>query len=141
MGSLSLVSRDRLLICLILSLALLHGLIYVFTVPPWEHYDEPNHFEYVWLTANLDRLPTEADNSAKLSRMVVKSMIENGFYEHRPNKPVVGPTSEKLVVPGYSQLGDPPGYYVLASLPLRLLSSSSIDVQLYSARLVSVIFL
>ena len=42
---------------LILLLALFHGLIYVFLIPPWQHYDEPNHFEVVWLTRHLDHLP------------------------------------------------------------------------------------
>jgi hypothetical protein len=33
------------IIALILLLALIHGLLYVFIVPVWEHYDEPGNFE------------------------------------------------------------------------------------------------
>ena len=31
---------------LLLLVGLVHGLIYVFLVPPWQHYDEFNHFQY-----------------------------------------------------------------------------------------------
>jgi len=33
----------------ILVLALANGLLYLVLVPPWQHYDEPTHFEYAWL--------------------------------------------------------------------------------------------
>ncbi|HEY80691.1 MAG TPA: hypothetical protein G4O05_06380, partial [Caldilineae bacterium] len=46
---------------LILLLALLNGLLYLFLVPPWQHYDEPGHFEYAWLIADRGRLPQAGD--------------------------------------------------------------------------------
>ncbi|MCZ7552822.1 MAG: hypothetical protein M5U05_09600 [Anaerolineales bacterium] len=41
----------------ILVLAGISGLVFIFIMPAWQHYDEPNHFEHVWLAANLERLP------------------------------------------------------------------------------------
>ena len=46
--------RVVLAICL---LALLRGLLYVVLIPPWEHYDEPTHFEYAALIAATGHLP------------------------------------------------------------------------------------
>ena len=57
-----------------LGVGLLHGLLYVFLVPPWQHNDEPNHFEYVWLAAHRDGLPVPGDYDVAMSRAVVKSM-------------------------------------------------------------------
>jgi hypothetical protein len=132
--------KDIRCLILVLSLALAHGLVYVFIVPPWQHYDEPNHFEYVWLAANLDRLPKLGDYNPKLSRQVLKSMLANGFYDQMTSKPVVGPPENKVSIPGYGQLSEPPLYYLTASLPLRLMHSRSIDAQLVAARLVSLGF-
>jgi len=123
---------------LILLLALFHGLVYLILIPPWQHYDEPNHFEAVWLTARLDRLPQPGDYDAKLSRQVFKSMLENGFYDRMAAQPAPPAVGEKVKIPGYQQLGEPPLYYLLASLPLRVLPSTlSVDKQLYVIRLVS----
>jgi hypothetical protein len=57
----------------ILAIGLVHALLYVYLVPPWQHYDEPNHFEIVWLTAKLGRHPKEEDIDPQLSRSVVQS--------------------------------------------------------------------
>jgi hypothetical protein len=134
-------NREPLLIGLILVFAALHGLVYVFLMPPWQHYDEPNHFEYVWFAGHLERLPSLVDYSPKLSRQVLKSMLEHGFYDQMGGKPVIGPPSEKVKIPGYSQLSEPPLYYILASLPARLFPSAGIVAQLYASRLVSLSFL
>jgi hypothetical protein len=130
--------RDFYLLGLFLSLALIHGLIYIFLIPPWQHYDEPNHFEVVWLTARLNRVPLPGEQNPKLSRRVFRSMLENGFYDHMAARPALPAEGEKVSIPGYPQLGEPPLYYLLASLPLRVIPGAvSIEKQLYAARLVS----
>jgi len=134
-------NREPMLIGLVLVFAALHGLVYVFLMPPWQHYDEPNHFEYVWFAGHLERLPSTGDYSPKLSRQVLKSMLAHGFYDRQGGEPVIGPPSEKVKVPGFSQLTEPPLYYVLASLPARLFPSTGITGQLYASRLVSLGFL
>ena len=39
----------------LIPLALCHGLLYMLILPPWQHYDEPPHFEYAWLIADRGR--------------------------------------------------------------------------------------
>ena len=78
--------RDRLqneyfILSAILFLALVNGLLYVFIVPPWQHYDEPNHFEYVWLLADRSERPKPGDYDTGMRRDVARSMIEHKFYD------------------------------------------------------------
>jgi hypothetical protein len=135
------VKKDRWLLFLALVFAILHGVIYIFLMPPWQHYDEENHFEYVWMAATLDRSPEPTDYNPKLSRQVLKSMLAHGFFDHLSYKPVVGPPIEKVKIPGYSQLSEPPLYYWLASIPVRFIPERGVNAQLYAARLVSLLFL
>ena len=136
-----LIKKDRLMVSLALVIAILHGLIYIFLMPPWQHYDEPNHFEYVWMAATLDRAPEPTDYNPKLSRQVLKSMLAHGFFDHLSYKPVIGPPIEKVKIPGYSQLSEPPLYYWLASIPVRFVQARGVNAQLYAARLVSLLLL
>lgn len=130
---------DLLILCACLVMGFFHGVIYVFLVLPWQHYDEPNHFEYAWLTAHQPGLPTEKSNDPEFNRAVVKSMIDHRFFEIAglPN-----PTFDdaNLRMPFYSQKSDPPVYYLVASLPLRVLRDRSVETQLYAARFVSLGF-
>jgi hypothetical protein len=123
---------------LILLAALVHGLVYVFLLPPWQHYDEPSHFEYAWLIANrlhIPEGPTDFDQSMR--RAIARSMIEHNFYRGIEEiQPDLSDPSQPGSL-GYAQLGDPPAYYILAAIPLRLLRGSAVELQLYGARLVS----
>jgi hypothetical protein len=129
--------RESTFLGIILILALVHGLIYVFLVPAWQHYDEPNHFEYAWLSAHLNRLPTPDDDNPNLSHRVVTSMVANGFFIGMGTQPDLSNPDQEIKIPGYSQLHEPPGYYLLASLPLRFLPIKGIVTQLHVLRLVS----
>lgn len=120
---------------LALILGLLHGLIYVFLIPPWQHYDEPNHFEYAWLVANRSEWPESGAFDPEMNRMVVESMITHGFYDGMGGVPDLN--VDPVRIGGYAQLDEPPAYYFLVSLPLRFLSGGDITYQLYLGRLVS----
>lgn len=126
--------REKRWLGLILAAGLLHGLLFVFLVPPWQHYDEPGHFEYAWLIANRPGLPELGDHDPAMRRDVAASMVEHGFFDGlgQPPSPLTAPAWI-----GISQLADPPVYYWLAALPLRLVRTSDITFQLYLARLVS----
>lgn len=126
------------ILALLLGVALIHGIIYIFIMPPWQHYDEPNHFEYAWIVANLNRTPQPGDYDPLLSRQVVESMIRNGFFDGLDYFPDVS-TGAQVGIPGFSQFDEPPLYYLIVSLPLRLLSSESVETQLYAARTVSLL--
>lgn len=123
---------------LILLIGLVHGLIYLALLPPWQHYDEPNHFEYAWLVANWRRIPQPGEYDPGMRREVAQSMIENGFYEGLGYVPDVTVADGNIPIGTYSQLGDPPLYYVLAALPVGLLKHQPVEIQLYGARLMSV---
>lgn len=126
---------DQYLWLVVAAVAFFSGLVHVFLVPPWQHYDEPGHFEYVWLLANRPGLPGPGDVDANMRRRVAFSMLAYNFYSE--NLPPPDFNSTEPVPIGISQLDDPPGYYLLASLPLRLLKSWSITRQMYVARIVS----
>ncbi len=129
--------RTRLII---LGVALVHGLVYVLLVPPWQHYDEPNHFEYAWLAANEPGWPQRGDYNWEMRRQVAVSMIEAGFFAGLDFLPEIDNPDQPAWIGTFSQLGDPPLYYFFTSLPLRLLSSAEIEAQLTAARLVSLGF-
>ncbi len=121
---------------LILLVGLLNGLLFVFVVPPWQHYDEPGHFEYAWLMANRPGLPQPGDYDQGMRREVAASMVEHDFFAGLGFFPNLLSQGDAVWI-GIAQVGDPPVYYWLASLPLRLVRTSDITFQLYLARLVS----
>ncbi len=131
---------DRAILGILLLVALVNGLVYVFLMPPWQHYDEPGHFEVVWLAAHQNRLPAPGDYNPEMSRAVVVSMVQNRFYgDTTSGMPAEG---EQVQVPGYRQLDEPPGYYLFASLPVRLArlaGSEDVAIQLRAARLASLV--
>ena len=131
-------SRPELLLLGIVLLAgLVHGLLYVFLMPPWQHYDEPKHFEYAWLVAHNSHLPQPKDSDETLNRAVILSMNRNHFYGQIRDEADLFPAGQPPVIEGYSQLNERPLYYILASIPLRLLTTHQIDSALIAARLVS----
>src|SRR5512141_3141938 len=96
-----------------LILGLLNGSIYVLLVPPWQHYDEPNHFEYVWLIAKRGVLPKPDDYDPSMRRAVAISMINHGFFKGLNFTPNLEPESGPVWIGAYSQLSNRPLYYAL----------------------------
>ncbi len=133
----TILEKERSILLLIVLLALVNGLLYVFIVPPWQHYDEPNHFEYVWLLAHRDERPVMGDYDSGMRQAVVKSMAEHGFFRGLAAKPNF--KSEKPWIGSYPQLDKPVLYYSLASIPLRIFPTENVTTQLYLARAVSLI--
>lgn len=130
------MKRNKTLFLILLT-ALAHGLIYVFLMPPWQHYDEPNHFEYIWLLAKELRLPAPDDFNPQLSQQVVASMMEHDFYRYGLQPDNLEKVLAQGRIPGFSELEEPPLYYMLAAVPVRLLLNTSVEIQLIAARLVS----
>lgn len=128
-------------IVLILMIGFLNGLVYVRIVPPWEHYDEPAHFEYSWLIAHRYKLPEPNDYDQKLRLAVGQSLIDSRFFERRgvPRPNLTDPNQPLWI--GVSQIEDPPLYYILTAIPLSILRDLPVKWQLYSARIVSLFFL
>ena len=95
---------------LLAALTLLHGLLYIALLPPWQTPDEPTVFEYAALVGHPPPTPPNNLEDARAS-----------FFMPR-------------------QVGsDPPLYFVLAALPLKLLGGSAIEQQLLALRLLGVL--
>jgi len=128
----------RVLLLLLVIVALARGLLYLAVVPPWQHYDEPTHFEYVRLVAERGRLPQPGDYDLEMRRAIADSMQAAGFWELTGGQP---PDLASDAAPeiGYSELEHPPLYYAALALPQRLLNLDSVEAQLTLARLSSVL--
>ena len=122
---------------LVLVVALLQGVLHLALMPPWQHYDEPTHFEYAWLIANSGRLPASGATDTGLRRELVASMIEHRFYDRVPQPNWL--SDDRRIEIGPSELRHPPAYYLLVSLPLRLTHFLPVASQLYVARTVSLL--
>ncbi|GAB4499071.1 MAG: hypothetical protein OHK0052_13460 [Anaerolineales bacterium] len=125
----------------ILLVALLNGLVYLFLVPPWQHYDEPNHFEYAWLIAHQITFPQPGDYDQTMRRAVAESMIRHNFFDGLDIFPDLNaPDNQPIWIGQYPQVGDQPLYYVLAAIPLRIATKDApIETQLYLVRAVSLL--
>lgn len=117
--------------------AFLLGLVYVYINPPWQQNDEPGQFEYVWLAAHLDHWPQPGDVNDEMRRAVIESMIANGYFPEGVPVPSYRAHSSQPIYIAVPQIGSPPLYYFLASLPVRLVRGTDIEMQLYMMRLVS----
>lgn len=128
---------SRRALAIVLLVGCLTGLLDVSLMPPWQHYDEPGHFEYAWLIANRGRLPHAGDYDEGMRVQVAASMIERAFYRGLGAPPSLLSQGSPIDI-GLSQLRHPPLYYILASLPLFALRYTDVTLQLYAARLISV---
>jgi hypothetical protein len=119
----------------ILLISFLNGLFFFSIVPAWWHYDEPGHFEYAWLAANRSTWPKAGELDNTMRQQLAESMIRYGWYKARGYNIDLSTTQPIWI--GAAQTGDQPGYYFIASLPLRLLHNTDIIFQYYSARSIS----
>lgn len=127
-------SPGRFLLAVLL-VALAHGLVYVFLIPPWQHYDEPNHFEYAWLLANRHHLPQAGEFDLGMRREVQASMYAHNFFRGMELQP--DPAADRPWIGTFDQSDDPPLYYGLVALVLSAFVGTEVTLQLYVARLVS----
>src|SRR6185503_20910859 len=74
---------------LLAAVALLHGLLYAWLLPPWQTPDEPTQFEYAALVAELGRIPAFADTDPALEQRIADSLVRQRFFEY-----VVGHTPQ-----------------------------------------------
>jgi hypothetical protein len=132
---------ERARVALALAAALCQGLLYQTMVPPWQHYDEPSHFEYAWLYAEHGERPAFDSGDTAMRREVTASMVESGFYAPKiPAPPLLSDDGALQLSGGGTATGHQPWYYALLSLPLRLVRHLDIASQLAVARAVSLGF-
>jgi hypothetical protein len=133
-----LVACRRQLLLLLLGLTLLRGLIYLVVFPPWQHYDEPTHFEYIRLIAERGRLPGPDDYDLAMRQEIAASMQAAGFWRDL-GTPAIPFWSGNPPEIGLSELQHPPLYYALQALPQLLVAHQDVETQLYLARLGSIL--
>ncbi|MBE0411695.1 MAG: hypothetical protein IBX69_18365 [Anaerolineales bacterium] len=131
--------KEHHIIILVLLLALMNGLLFMYTVPPWQHYDEPGHFEFAWLIANQGDIPQPGTYDQSMRRELAASMIEHGFYDGLDFQPNLHSVNEPIWI-GIAQISDRPLYYYLVGIPLRIVPYSDIAFQLYLMRGISLVF-
>ena len=134
-------SRERRILLGILFLGLLHGMVYLSIMPPWQHYEEPSHYEFVWLIATHRELPEYPASDQAARREIVASMIEHDFYEGMGGVPIVVSPPGKPLRIGYNVSGSLPLYHILVALPLSAIPHASVETQLILGRLVSLVLL
>jgi hypothetical protein len=117
-------------------LALLHGLLYLAIVPPWQHYDEPTHFEYARLIALWHRQPGVNEVDLATNREIADSMYRFRFWRPGVSPDLFGAKPPNI---GFNEKVHPPLYYAVAAVPLRWLRYSAIESQLYAARTFAVL--
>ena len=130
--------RQFKFLALLLVLMLVRGLLYLVVFPPWQHYDEPTHFEYVRLIAERGILPQDGDYDLEMRREIVASMRETGFWGES-GAPPIDFWSEIPPDIGISELVHPPLYYMLLAGLQPLAVHQGVEVQLYLARLGSIL--
>lgn len=130
--------QQRRLLLLILALALVRGIVYLGVFPPWQHYDEPTHFEYVRLIAERGCCPEPTDYDLEMRQEIASSMQSADFWKGK-RIPTIDFWSETPPDIGLSELKHPPLYYILQALPQRLVAHQSVETQLYVARLGSIL--
>lgn len=118
---------------IILSVVLIQAFLYILVVPPWQHYDEPSHFEYAWLLANRSAFPKPGDFDLTMRKEMVESMIWYDFYARGAKLPDLESDNPPSI--GVQQLDDEPLYYLIVSVPLRIAQSWAMTSQLYVGRI------
>lgn len=123
---------------IVLIIGLMNGLIFVWVVPLWQHYDEPAHFEYAWLIANRLKLPKPGDYDQGMRLAVDKSLIATHFFRGMDAPNLTDPSQPLWI--GITQLTDPPLYSIIEAIPLYFLRGSPVDLQLHVGRMASLLF-
>jgi hypothetical protein len=107
-------------------------------VPPWQHNDEPTHFEYAALIYSQNSIPEPGQFDQSLRREIASSMIEHHFFDDLDFQPNLDSSGEPIWI-GLSQLEGLPSYYIIAGLPLLLVQSFDVTTQLYFLRFISLL--
>lgn len=130
--------REKIILLGVMLLGLIHGLVYVFAMPPWQYNEEPSHFEYAWLIASRLSLPEYPAYDQEKQREIAASMIEHKFFNVLGFLPDLNATDEPIWI-GTNVTGALPLYHIMAAIPLRLILNTEVETQLYALRLLSLL--
>ncbi len=129
---------------ILLSLAFLQGLLFLWLTPPWWHYDEPQRFERVWMLAHYadrGRQTQLQDTDLEMHRRIIESMLKYDWFHHYPHDQWPDPSQPDSLRIIYTEYTPQLLYHFIVSLPLRFVETWAPENQLRLARLISVIML
>ncbi len=114
-------ARFLLGLLFVLGLTLLQGALWLKVTPVWGAPDEPGHFLYVKLYAELKRPPRPEDITPADREALFASMRSLGWQNYvRPEEEPVPLEQDPTLMASGLQIGQkPPGYYALAAQWLR----------------------
>lgn len=128
---LSLSGAERRVVSWLAPLALIHTLIYVFLVPPWQHYDEPGHFLYA---AYIVRGGINAPDDVAIAREVADSMYRHDFWPPGVRPDLLSPRPPGIPT---DQRHHPPLYYSVIAVLIGPFRYMPVEYQLYLGRVFS----
>jgi len=136
--------NQKLTLLIVLSAALILGIVYIYIIPPWQSPDEPTHFEYAKVLAQ-GAPPWAPQPSHDLQKTIIVSLDRHDYWRYvGEDRPSPLPTTFRetpFLFFAPTQIGkNPPLYYLLASLVLRLSPPHSVEGELYRLRIISLIF-
>jgi hypothetical protein len=130
------INNNKTLVVLLI-IACLKGLFFVLFVPPWQHYDEPTHFEYARIIAEREFIPSSTYIDRDINIEVADSMFRYKFWDNEVYLDILGFNAPHI---GLNEKVHPFLYYSIAAIPIKIFIDYPIEIQLYMARLVSVFF-
>lgn len=130
--------RGRLIFGGVLAFAVLHALLYILTLPPWDLFDEEQHMSYALYVREEQRIP-------KITEPIQPEIIDNAAATDRWERFRIGRPQSlapgEIGLEGRSYEGyQPPLYYLLVS-PISRIVPDDIWQDLYAARLIGVFLL
>lgn len=137
------LTRKTLLISFF-SLALLNGVLYLTLTPPWQAPDEPTHFEHVRILRDRPGYFSPRPDFA-LQREIIISLDDHNYWHYVGVEEPVSLPETFLEAPflsaAPSQIGkNPPFYYLIAALVLKLFPGRTLEAELYCLRGLSLFF-
>lgn len=120
------------------------GLVYLAVIPPWAGPDEPRHYEYVRLLYETRHLVSWNDVDPGVMKEIIRSMDAVNYWKWgvslwKRTSPGELPTDLAQIYTTAHELHQPPLAYLLYLVPFKLVAQSSIIVQLYAMRLLSIL--
>ncbi len=124
-----------------MSLVVVRGIAFTFAIPPWQHPDEPTHFEHARLIAELRALPEQTDFSLPMRWEIADSMLRHDFWRgiEQPELNDAALSTIGTSPIGIYTLAQPRLYYILAAAWLTPWLGLPVEGQLYAVRLLAVV--
>ena len=126
---------ERRWLAVVLLVGLLHGLLHVVIVPPWQHYEEPSHFEYAWMILTRRSIPGYGAYDNAIRRELAISMADNAFFRYLGFIPNFDAPATEPIWIGIGQADTAPLFHIAMTVPLALFANADVAVRLYAVRL------